>query len=375
MTESASSGISTDCVAVEVSKLKIFWFKPLLLDLTRIITCTGSMPLLWESWVVDGLPISMEERLNPLGTNPAWDTWFLEDNQIKTWIVNFVSSNIQPLILRKKTARDMWVILEQMYGQKRKGIRVYPTLHWTKEWKNRIFVFLRGLIDDFEGIRSQILNLGDMFSIEDGYSRIEAEEQRRLIMTEKEVSSSLGNEWYAPVSRGLVGSLCSSRKCVHCKKTGHTVEFCWDIHPEKKNNWKQNSNGKKPNNFDFFETAGEKTKISLDQIRELQAYLSCTETHRDESSDDVKVNHARTISCEKGNSCVGEWIVDSGATHHMAWNPKVFHEYKPSSGKDSVSLTDGSSIRKDKNAISCSHCKTCWQFITVTLNAASKSIY
>ncbi|KAF3782327.1 hypothetical protein EJ110_NYTH34631 [Nymphaea thermarum] len=127
---------------------------------------------------------------------------------------------VYPLILRKKTARDMWVILEQMYGQKKKVVCVYQlmkdvytlqqgdrsvadfyaalkskweevdyytddvwscpqdqTLYWTKEWKNRMFVFLGGLNDDFEGIRSQILNSGDMFSIEDVYSRIEAEEQ------------------------------------------------------------------------------------------------------------------------------------------------------------------------------------------------------
>ncbi|KAF3781164.1 hypothetical protein EJ110_NYTH37178 [Nymphaea thermarum] len=54
----------------------------------------------------------------------AWDTWFLEDNQVKTWIVNSVSSDIQPLILRKKTARDMWIILEQMYGQKKRKVHI-----------------------------------------------------------------------------------------------------------------------------------------------------------------------------------------------------------------------------------------------------------
>ncbi|KAF3786786.1 hypothetical protein EJ110_NYTH24686 [Nymphaea thermarum] len=61
----------------------------------------------------------------PARTSGVWDTWFLEDNQVKTWIVNSVSADLQPLILRKKTARDMWVILEQMYGQKKTAIRTY----------------------------------------------------------------------------------------------------------------------------------------------------------------------------------------------------------------------------------------------------------
>ncbi|XP_049933224.1 retrovirus-related Pol polyprotein from transposon RE1 isoform X3 [Nymphaea colorata] len=44
------------------------------------------------------------------------------------------------------------------------------------------------------------------------------------------------------------------------------------------------------------------------------------------------------------DSPMGEWIIDSGATHHMTGDPKVFHGYKLSSGKERVSLADGSSI-------------------------------
>ncbi|KAF3780476.1 hypothetical protein EJ110_NYTH39161 [Nymphaea thermarum] len=90
-----------------------------------------------------------------------------------------------------------------------------------KEWENRIFLFLAGLNDEFENVRSQILNSEEAFSIEDVYSRVEAEEQRHLI-----------------------------------------------------------------------------------------------DVGQAEVSDDVKVNHALAISGEKGNSCMGEWIVDSGAIHH-----------------------------------------------------------
>ncbi|KAF3772238.1 hypothetical protein EJ110_NYTH58405, partial [Nymphaea thermarum] len=140
----------------------------------------------------------------PERTSGVWRTWFLEDNQVKTWIVNSVSPDIQPLILRKKTARDMWVVLEQMYGQKKTDIRTYQVmktvynlrqgsssiaeyygalkakweeldyhsdlpwhcpqdqaLHVAQEWKNRVFLFLAGLNDEFEGVRSQILNSGE----------------------------------------------------------------------------------------------------------------------------------------------------------------------------------------------------------------------
>ncbi|KAF3771592.1 hypothetical protein EJ110_NYTH59393 [Nymphaea thermarum] len=62
----------------------------------------------------------------PAKTSGVWRTWFLEDNQVKTWIVNSVSPEIQPLILRKKTARDMWVVLEQMPTFTFEGIPHHP---------------------------------------------------------------------------------------------------------------------------------------------------------------------------------------------------------------------------------------------------------
>ncbi|KAF3784882.1 hypothetical protein EJ110_NYTH27542 [Nymphaea thermarum] len=67
-------------------------------------------------------------KVEPVETSAAWDIWFLEGNQVKTWIVNSVSSDIQPLILRKRTARDMWVILKQMYDQTKKIVRVYQLM-------------------------------------------------------------------------------------------------------------------------------------------------------------------------------------------------------------------------------------------------------
>lgn len=50
-------------------------------------------------------------------------------------------------------------------------------IHWNNEWKNRIFIFLGGLNDDYKNIRSQILNGGWLTSIEEVYSKLEAKEQ------------------------------------------------------------------------------------------------------------------------------------------------------------------------------------------------------
>ncbi|KAF3778952.1 hypothetical protein EJ110_NYTH42416 [Nymphaea thermarum] len=158
----------------------------------------------------------------PAMTSGVWDTWFLEDNQVKTWIVNSVSADIQPLILWKKTARDMWVILEQI--------------------------------------------------IEDVYSCIEAEEQRRLVTTEGKKDLMPYHERSALVSRGPGGTTISLRRCTYCNKTGHTVDYCWDLHPEKKGNKGRSSIGKTPMS-EVPKSSGDKVSIFADQIRELRAYL------------------------------------------------------------------------------------------------------
>ncbi|KAF3787444.1 hypothetical protein EJ110_NYTH14981 [Nymphaea thermarum] len=250
-------------------------------------------------------------KVEPVEGSIAWDTWFLEDNQVKMWIINSVSSDIQPLILRKKTAMDMWVILEHMYGPKKRKVRVYQLMrdvyslrqgtrsvaefyaalkskwedldyhsdltwkchqdqmqYMTKEWENRVFLFLSGLNDGYENIRSQILNSDESFSIEDVYARVEAEEQRKLVSSDRK-----GEEQSAFVSRASVGSSRASRKCTHCKKLGHTIDFCWDLHSDKKNN-KGRHSASKQRESSVTGPGDRKGSFSAEQLRELRAYLS-----------------------------------------------------------------------------------------------------
>ncbi|XP_031502234.1 uncharacterized protein LOC116265635 [Nymphaea colorata] len=275
-------------------------------------------------------------------TSGVWDTWFLEDNQVKTWIVNSVSADIQPLILWKKTARDMWVVLEQMYGQKKRAIRTYQivktvyglrqgnpsvadyygalkakweeldyhsdipwhcpqdqALYVAQVWENKMFLFLAGLNDEFEGVRSQILNSGEVPSVEDVYSCVEAKDQRRLVTNEGKRDLVPYHERSALVSRGTGGPTRSLHRCTHCKKTGHTMDYCWDLHPEKKGNKGRSSIGKMPVS-EVPKSSGEKVSISADQIRELRAYLGRIDVNQAETADETKANHALAVIGDTG---------------------------------------------------------------------------
>lgn len=43
----------------------------------------------------------------PSEDDPEWRFWYLEDNQVRTWIINSVFSDFQLLILRKDFVREM----------------------------------------------------------------------------------------------------------------------------------------------------------------------------------------------------------------------------------------------------------------------------
>ncbi|KAF3771980.1 hypothetical protein EJ110_NYTH59043 [Nymphaea thermarum] len=114
MVESTSSVVSTDQPNIHVQVTTIRLIKDNYLQWSAAFT----MGIVGWGRIayVNGKKIEQYEN------SPAWGTWFFEDNQVKTWIINSVSFDIQPLILRKRTVRDMWVILEQMYGQKKKDV-------------------------------------------------------------------------------------------------------------------------------------------------------------------------------------------------------------------------------------------------------------
>ncbi|XP_031505662.1 uncharacterized protein LOC116267863 [Nymphaea colorata] len=156
--------------------------------------------------------------------------------------------------------KSKWEELDYYYDETWDCLQV-QVCYLAKEWENRVFLFLAGLNDDFEGIRSQILNSNRLPNIEDVYSRVEAEEQLRLVITRKRRDHISYNGRSALVSHGPIRAVGPPGKCTHCKKTGHTVAFCWDLHLEKKNSRGKPSSGKKSTS-DATNSSGGKASIS-----------------------------------------------------------------------------------------------------------------
>lgn len=92
-----SSTIKSENVPIQVTTLKL----------------TKENYILWIAAIKMGIAEKDQidyingRQKQPGEDDPAWRKWHLEENQVNTWIINSVSSDIQLLILRKETDKDM----------------------------------------------------------------------------------------------------------------------------------------------------------------------------------------------------------------------------------------------------------------------------
>ncbi|KAF3783500.1 hypothetical protein EJ110_NYTH19525 [Nymphaea thermarum] len=187
----------------------------------------------------------------PNKSDPQWVTWALEDSQVKVWIISFVSADIQPLILRKPTSFDMWTVLARMYGRKKRVLRTYQikrSIYSLKQGDLSVDAFYAALKTKWEELdyHSQILNCDEIPGIEEVYARVESEEQRR--------------------QRLVRGRPPSSRRSPFV-----------------------------PDSSQSNPSSGTKSKLSSDQLKERQAYISRLSTTPEEASTSEGAHLAQAL--------------------------------------------------------------------------------
>lgn len=100
----------------------------------------------------------------------------------------------------------------------------------------------------------------------------------------------------------------------------------------------------------------EKKGNTGDQIHEFQVCLRKLGAAKDEDSKDKIINHILATQKDKGNTLKDKCITDNGTSDHMTSDQKMFYKHKLLSGKDQVSIVDGSNISiVDKRSIDVLH--------------------
>ena len=98
--------------------------------------------------------------------------------------------------------------------------------------EHKLFQFLNGLDESYAGLRSQILLMNPLPSVESVYSMIQQEELQRQVLEDVQ----FGVESSALLSKNV------EVRCSVCGNKGHTKEKCWQIigylswHPRSKKN-------------------------------------------------------------------------------------------------------------------------------------------
>ena len=229
------------------------------------------------------------------------DAWERCNHLIHSWLINSVSPQIAQTLVFHEHAIDVWEELKERFAkvdririaslrssinnlkQGSKSILEYFTemkTLWEELNSNRpmpnctchvpcrceamrsarlhrmedqVIQFLTGLNDNFNVIKSQVLLLDPLPSINKVYSLVVQEESNNCTISLPSVSedsnilvnASDSKKQYG-YGKTLDGSKNNSRFCTFCKRTNYTVEFCYQKHGYP-NSYKSNSSANATN--------------------------------------------------------------------------------------------------------------------------------
>ncbi|KAL0307507.1 UNVERIFIED_CONTAM: hypothetical protein Scaly_2561500 [Sesamum calycinum] len=389
--------------------------------------------LLWSTSIKVALTAKMKMSfidgtyLKPAGNSEECKQWIRTDSMVFSWIMNSISKDIAKAFSYAKSARSLWLQLEARFGQVN-GPMIYIAREIASTYQGNLDIvsyftkiamlwdelecvdrtpecscssqrtmadkvasaqlmqFLIGLNDSFDAIRSQILVMDPLPSVDKAYSLVlRVESQRQSSINIQNINNNAAMTVRGTNFKRETGEKVFQQKkqytdkknfyCTHCTRTGHSKESCFKLHGYP----------------DWFKDLTDKRKRYGSDARALNAIISdsavvpqqevTTQTlsimmsellqmmKGKTQSDQAQVNYAKmgefagtyfnyTTEFLGPNS----WIIDSGATAHMCANLKLMNRLKPYIAESSVALPDGT-----KKHVT--HCGSVTLSPDVTLNA------
>ncbi|XP_057953807.1 uncharacterized protein LOC131148088 [Malania oleifera] len=211
---------------------------------------------------------------SPLVNSPnAIQAWVCADNMVSTWIINSVSPKLQGSIIYRDIALEIWIDLRDTFSQGN-GTKIFNiqkqiaeihqgemslTEYFTQlkilwdqlqnlnpfpqctcgqcvcginqnlqnlQAKESTMKFLMGVNDIFSQVRTQILLMDPLPSVNKVHSLFIQEEMQRSVHNVVRVeSTALATKNFGTNFKGKERPLCT-----HCGKLGHTIDKCYKLH-------------------------------------------------------------------------------------------------------------------------------------------------
>ncbi|KAK9673127.1 hypothetical protein RND81_12G148200 [Saponaria officinalis] len=190
--------------------------------------------------------------------------------------------------------------------------------------ERKLFQFLNGLDKDYGVLRSNILMMDPLPSVEHTVS---------LMLQEEMQANNLGNTNLQESLALLSKREFEREKCVHCGRDNHKSELCWEIKGYPVGHPKQRKINYKPG----FRCGGFRQQRTFQTNPRQQNFKRTAANVRADQPD-----LSAAIGMTNYNSQTHDnWIIDSGATNHMSSKLDVINNVKELQTKLRISLPDG----------------------------------
>ncbi|XP_012851790.1 PREDICTED: uncharacterized protein LOC105971482 [Erythranthe guttata] len=291
------------------------------------------------------------------------NAWIRNNNIVMSWIINFVSKDIQGSIMYSNSSKDISDDLKTRFSQTNGP---------------RIFQLRRDLANLTQGIQSvnvyftkvkststrgQILLMDPLPPISKVFAFISQEERQRSVVSSHVESSgsvfsvkneafkrSINNQFYNPGLKKRERSFCT-----HCNMQGHTVEKCYKLHGYPPSYKQKSRFSSHANQFSGFDTPldlhSSDSGVSSHHMdgylqtmtpSQCQQFMNMFSSHmaaqQQQSANSVQQHSSAqgadtaTVSCVTCTCALtgtpvlssNDWILDSGASKHISHNKQMF---------------------------------------------------
>ena len=308
------------------------------------------------------------------------EDWMTVNAMVTSWIFNTIDPKIRSSITHREIARDLWdgikarfrvksevkvqqlkeelmnckqrdVSLETYYGKLQviwedlSNYEFKPVcscggckcqgctcdfvrqLEMARE-KEKLHQFCLGLDASLYGnVRTAIVNTDPLPSVDHAYAMVAREEQMRFSDRDRE-KEARGEAMAFAVNTGVTQSRGESRSnssrggfCTHCNKSGHDIAACYQLHGypdwwvEKYGKGRGAKSSQQGNKSSYGRGA---SVNAVSRITPTVDAHTVTGLSREQWDKLVKMLGEKTEETRlTGKKCRDDWIVDSGASHHM----------------------------------------------------------
>ncbi|XP_047264739.1 uncharacterized protein LOC124896911 [Capsicum annuum] len=182
----------------------------------------------------------------PESSSPLFQPWSRCNDMVISWILNSLSKDIAESVLYFKIEHEIWNELEDIFGQSN-GAQLYQLqkelsglVQGNSDIPGYYTKFLMGLNNTYSSVRSNILMISPLPSVNQAYSLLLQDgKQREIYVSKYPIESTFlaanqqgenqKNNRPNNKFKGYSEEKKNNMFCNYCKKLGHTIDHCYRL--------------------------------------------------------------------------------------------------------------------------------------------------